>query len=448
MTQRHDPLFTRRRFVGTGLGAFAAAALPTSAAAGLGRPRSQEEVAPERELWKNWSGAIEWSPRAVERATSEQQLADAVRESIRRKETLRVAGTGHSFVPLCATSGTTALLTRLARERPVVSIEPSDAGRAVATVAAGAKLGQLTAPLFEAGWALETLPDIDRQSVAGATATATHGTGLTLGSLSTLVLGATLIDGQGELREFDKASDPEVVRALAVHLGALGVLVTVKLRVVKRFRLHERTEIVPYEVMAESLEERIQGHRHFEFFWVSQQDACLAKTLDITSDPEDREETQDEQGLVGERVGWSGEVFPSSRTTRFNELEYVVPRSRGRECWAELRELMRGRWKDITWPIEYRTVQADDTYLGMNRGEDVVTLSLHQAAALEYEPFFRDAEAIARNHGGRPHWGKMHYLEAPELEPLYPRWDAFQQVRKRLDPSGVFQTPYLKRLLG
>ena len=439
---------TRRTFVGTGLSAFAAAAAPSFATAGLGRRKSQQAATKEPEVWKNWSGAIEWTPREVVRATAQEQLVRAVRESIRLKETLRVAGTGHSFVPLCATNGTTALLTRLAREQPVVDIKQREAGGAVATVAAGAKLSQLTKPLFEAGWALETLPDIDRQSVAGATATATHGTGLQFGSLSSLVEGATLIDGAGELREFDKTSDPESVRALAVHLGALGLLTEVKLRVVKTFRLHERTDIVPYEEMAASLEERIQAHRHFEFFWVSQRDACLAKTLDVTEDPEDREETRDEQGLVGERVGWSGDVFPSSRTTRFNELEYVVPRSRGAQCWAELRELMMGKFKDITWPIEYRTVKADDTLLGMNRGEDVVTLSLHQAAALEYEPFFRAAEAVARNHGGRPHWGKMHYLEAEELEPLYPEWQAFQKVRRQLDPTGVFQNPYLKRLLG
>ena len=292
---------TRRRVLGTGLTGFAAAALPSFAAAGLVPAGRSSTVAAEAETWKNWSGAIEWTPRTVVRAESLDQLVAAVRTSIEKRETLRVAGTGHSFVPLCSTSGTTALLTRMAREQPVEKIEPLEDGSAIATVAAGAKLSQLTAPLFEAGYALETLPDIDRQSVAGAHRHC-HPTapGVRSGSLSSLVTGARLIDGKGELREFDLESDPETVRALQVHLGALGLMTHVKLEVVPKFRLAEKTYILPYAEAAAALEESIASNKHFEFFWVSDQDACLLKALNPTDDPEDREEFADEAKLVGE----------------------------------------------------------------------------------------------------------------------------------------------------
>jgi L-gulonolactone oxidase len=109
---------------------------------------------------------------------------------------------------------------------------------------------------------------------------------------------------------------------------------------------------------------------------------------------------------------------------------------------------MLGKYKAITWPLEFRVVAPDSSYLGMNQGRQTITLSLHQAAGLEFEPFFRDVEAVARNHGGRPHWGKMHFLTADQLAELYPDWQAFQKVRQQLDPTGVFQTPYLQKILG
>ena len=385
---------------------------------------------------------MQWQPRRVARPTTTEEVAAAVGEAARQGETVRVAGTGHSFTPLCATDGTTVLLTRMRGVKHV------DEARKEATVLAGTKLYELEEPLRKVGFALETLPDIDRQAVAGAVATATHGTGYDVPGLSSLVTGARLVDGSGRIRDIHMDDDPETTRALQTSLGALGVLTEVKLRLVPAFRLHERTFIAPFDQAIEQLDELVDGHRHCEFFWVSDRDACLFKTLVPTDDPEDREEYADETKLVGERVGPSGRIFTSLRNTRFNEIEYAVPITRGKDCWREIRELMLGKHKDITWPLEYRTVAPEDAFLSMAQGRRVVTLSLHQAAKQEHEPFFRDAEAVFRNHGGRPHWGKMHWLGHSQLEALYPEWQRFSAVRRKLDPEGRFSTPYIAGILG
>ncbi len=376
------------------------------------------------------------------RPTTLDEVVTTVKESAAVGETVRVAGTGHSFTPLCATTGTTVLLGSLGGVRTI------DSEGATATVGAGAKLYELEKPLREAGFALETLPDIDRQAVAGAIATATHGTGRDVPSMSGLVVRATLVDGQGRVVECSAQKDPAMLSAVQASLGALGVLVDVTLRLVPKFKLHERTRIAPFDEVAADLQSLIDGHRHFEFFWVSDRDACLVKTLDPTDEPEDFERQDDEQGLTGERVGSSGKIFPSQRNRRFNEIEYAVDADRGLECWQEIRELMRGRHQDITWPLEYRTVAPEPALLSMAHGQRVVTLSLHQAANLEHGPFFDDAEAVFRNHGGRPHWGKMHSLQAEDLQQLYPKWGEFADIRGRLDPQGTFATPYMRRLLG
>jgi L-gulonolactone oxidase len=67
---------------------------------------------------------------------------------------------------------------------------------------------------------------------------------------------------------------------------------------------------------------------------------------------------------------------------------------------------------------------------------------------MEYEPYFRDVEAIMRSYDGRPHWGKLHFRTAADLAPSYPRWSDFIDVRNKLDPDGVFRNAYLDRVLG
>ena len=98
--------------------------------------------------------------------------------------------------------------------------------------------------------------------------------------------------------------------------------------------------------------------------------------------------------------------------------------------------------------MEFRFAQGDDIYLSPAHGRDSAYLAVHMYRGMEFRGYFDAMEAILRGHAGRPHWGKLHKLGAAELEPLYPRWQDFQQVRKRLDPRGVFATPYLQQLLG
>jgi L-gulonolactone oxidase len=108
---------------------------------------------------------------------------------------------------------------------------------------------------------------------------------------------------------------------------------------------------------------------------------------------------------------------------------------------------MRSRHSYVQWPIEYRTLRADDIALSPAYGRPTVTISLHQAADKPYREFFADAEAIFRNHRGRPHWGKIHTHSSRELEALYPQWGEFLALRARLDPHRRFQNRYLRALL-
>jgi FAD/FMN-containing dehydrogenase len=100
----------------------------------------------------------------------------------------------------------------------------------------------------------------------------------------------------------------------------------------------------------------------------------------------------------------------------------------------------------VEWAVEYRTQRADTIDMSTAYERDVVTISIHEAADRRYESFFRDAEAIFRNHRGRPHWGKVHWHTPKALRELYPMWERFQAIRERLDPDRRFLNSYLRTL--
>jgi FAD/FMN-containing dehydrogenase len=318
-------------------------------------------------------------------------------------------------------------------------VESADRQRLQATIRAGSKLCDIGEPLREHGMALANQGDVDVQSLAGAVSTGTHGTGRSLGSISTQIAGLRLVTADGQVRSFSLDNDAEAIAALRVSLGALGVVTAVTLQLLPAYRLHERVWQEPIDECLARLDERTSATRHFEFFWYPATDLAHAKALHPTDGAPD-----EMPGVEGQRINHSYKVFPTVRNNRFNEMEYSVPAERGPACFRAIRHLTQSRHSYVAWPIEYRTVAADDIDLSTAHGRETVALSIHQGVGLEYREFFADAEKIFRAHEGRPHWAKMHSLRAAELAPLYPRWDHFHALRRALDPAGVFMNDYLR----
>jgi len=399
--------------------------------------------------WHNWSGNVTAEPQQIVSPSSESELSEIVRRAVKDQQTIRIVGTGHSFVPLCATDG---LLLSLDNLQGVVALDET---RGVGTIWAGSKLHQLGEPLLDAGLALHNMGDIDRQSLAGAIGTGTHGTGPTLGNLSTQVVGLHIITATGDIVEISTANDPERIHAARVSLGALGIVSRVTLRLLPAYRLHERTWVEPFDECFGRLDELIAATRHFEFFWSPPDDACACKALHPT-EMESHELKGKREAVQGRleryvqeaRIDFSHRIFPSERNRLFNEMEYAVPEAAGPACMQDIRRLMLERFPDVTWPVEYRTLGGDETWLSPAYQRDAVTISIHQAAELPYNEFFAAAEEVFRAYEGRPHWGKLHAQSPAELAALYPRWEAFQKVRQALDPQGCFLNDYLREIFA
>jgi FAD/FMN-containing dehydrogenase len=398
--------------------------------------------------WTNWAGNLQCEPDAIARPGTLDELRAAVVEAAGRKQSIRAAGSGHSFAPLCQTDGLLIDLSDLA------GIDLIDPETGDATVWAGTKIHALGEPLFRAGRALANQGDIDRQALAGAVSTGTHGTGRRFGSFSNAVREIELMTREGDLVTIDAASPAGYLRAAALSLGMLGIITRLTLSTVSAYKLREQNRALDFDACLEVYPGIEATHRNAEFWWIPPLDACVIKTLvETNEEPFGHAETDHPPGTIErylkpDTVDWSYRIYPSTRSQPFVECEYTLPIVNGPGALREIRSLMRTRHADVRWAVEYRTMAGEAHLLSPTAGQDSVTISVHQAAGLPWEAFMRDCDALFREHGGRPHWGKLHWLTRQDIDDRYPDVETFRRVRAELDPGGIFLNDSLRELFA
>lgn len=416
--------------------------------------------------WSNWSGSVRGTPAQVERPAK----LEALQALVGAADAVRVVGAGHSFMPLCETEG---LLLHLADLEGELKVAPD---RRTATAPAGWSLKKLTAALWEEGLSLPNQGDVNPQALAGAIATGTHGTGRDLGSLSTLAQAFTLVMADGKLRTCSRSENPELFEAQRLSLGMLGVAVEITFTVMPAYRLEERIEKVAFAEILERFDDIAASHRHAEFFIFPYSDKAILKTLQPTEAPETSERTTDvdetpfrianeiaarapfmiptlHRGMMvalgaSRRVGPAYQVFPSERNIRFEEMEYELPRANGLRALQDVIRWIRQGKKPVAFPFEFRWAAGDDIWLSPFNMGPGASISMHQYAKMPWQGLFKEAEAIFRAHGGRPHWAKRHTLSRAEVDVLYPMAERFRQVRREVDPQGKFLNGHLADLFA
>ena len=392
-------------------------------------------------------------------------------------ESVKVAGTGHSFTDIACTDGR---LIKLDRYAGVLEV---DRQRATATAQAGITIARLSNELARHGLAMENMGDVAYQTISGAISTATHGTGERLGNISRQVCALSLVLADGRVLHCSPTAEPEIFVAARVGMGALGVISTVALQCVPAFNLRSVEEPRRLDDVLDGFDELSAGNDHFEFFWFPHTDWVQAITNNRTLEPArpksrmrayfDDVVLENHVFGVIQRAGrmrssWipalarmtartmsrsevidrSDRVFANERLVRFAEMEYAIPRAGLVEAVEEVRAMIERRGLRVSFPVEVRTVAADDIPLSPASGRETGYIAVHVYWRAEYEPFFREVEAIMNAFDGRPHWGKLHYQTAETLRPRYPLWDSFTAVRDRLDPERRFGNAYLDRVLG
>jgi len=427
--------------------------------------------------WRNWAGDQSCAPAEILRPAGREELAEGVAAAAAAGRKVSVAGSGHSFTEAALTDG--AMIDAEA----LSGVIDADRSSGLVKIGGGTVLADLNEELSRLGLAMENLGDIDRQTIAGAISTGTHGTGAKLRNISAQVEAMELVLGDGSVRELTAVGEPELLRAARVGVGALGAISAVTLRCVPAFTLRRIDSPCPREEVLDAFQQRADENDHFELFTFPYADSALVlerNRSDEVSRPRGRAaaflndivlenwalEAISAAGKLFPRAipslsrlaAWlasgstatdrSDRIFANERRVRFTEMEYGVPREHGPEAARRVIEWVRANRYPVFFPIEMRVTAGDDAFLSPSHERDTAYIAVHQYRGMEWRPYFEAVEAIMDEYDGRPHWGKRHFHTAATLAERYPRWADFQAARDELDPGRVFSNGYAERVLG
>ncbi len=456
-------------------------------------------LADETTLWENWARTASASPADFVRPRDEEALARAVTRAATKGMRVRAHGAGHSFTPVAVTDGLRVDLEDMAG---LEAIERRHDGTARVTVRAGTHLYHLHHLLAAHGLAMANLGDIDRQTIAGAISTGTHGTGLAFTGLAGMVCGVRLVTADGTVRSVSVDDAPgsperELFEVARLGLGVVGVLTAVTLEVVPAFWLRANERPDRLEAFLEDPDAYARSADHAELYWFPGTHNVLTLRNERLSPDEAAQWGTDQSGLKGrlrllrqearglvddelmsnglfelanrlstaapgltaginrfssralgarERVAPSYQVFCRKRRVRFREQEYAVPRAAVGDVVRELDAWHRRTGEPVPFPVEVRFAAPDDVWLSTARERDTAYVAVHQYLRMPYRRWFDAAEQIFIAAEGRPHWGKMHRRTGAELAVHYPLGDV-ARVRHAVDPDGVFGSPYVDGVL-
>jgi xylitol oxidase len=413
----------------------------------------------------NWAGNLRYSAAR----THHPQTVDQVREIVARAEKLKALGTRHSFNTIADCAQDQISLSNLDR---IIGI---DRDRHTVTVEAGAKYGQVGEYLHRAGYALRNMASLPHISVAGACATATHGSGDKNGNLATAVAAMEIVTTDGEAIEISRELHREQFDGMVVALGGLGIVTKVTLAIVPSFEVRQDVyERLPWKQLEENfdaiaasaysvsvftdwqndratqvwLKQRIEDSKGYEpassFFGAT---LALSDRHPISSVSAEHCTTQ--RGIAGpwhERLPHFRMDFTPSNGAEL-QSEYFVPRPNATAALAAVARL-RDRIGPLLFITELRTIAADS--LWMSPCYQQACAGIHFTWKPDW-PGVRTVlpliEAELVPLGARPHWAKLFTLAPSYLQSLYKKLPDFRQLLSQFDPRGKFRNAFLDQYI-
>ncbi|WP_405754041.1 FAD-binding protein [Streptomyces sp. NBC_01020] len=426
--------------------------------------------------WRNWARSARCTPDRLIRATHESDLVDAVRYAADRGLVLRAAGTGHSFNPLVTTGGVVLDMTGYTG---IVALDPA---ASTVTVRGGTLLRELNWALDKAGLALSNMGTLEYQTIAGAISTGNHGSGIGHRPFSGQVIALTLVTADGTIRSCGRDEDPELFAAAATSLGALGVISTVTLQCVPRYNLRVTEGSCPLDSILEDIEAYARSAEHATFSLKGWSDSASTLKLNPTDAPPSADAERRRRantlgevrcttaGLVGridqravrrimtaqlgggpgpgDYVDVSYNAFTFPQPVKFLSLEYALPLTSATDAVRHVHEDVKAFGLRTPYSVTVRFSAGDDLLLSPAHGRTTAYVNITVPRTVGYTELLRTFEAVLLEHEGRPHWGKAHTATAELIADRYPGWKTFQDVRAELDPSSLFTSDYLRRVLG
>ena len=425
--------------------------------------------------WTNWSNQYTAHPGQVYLPKAIDEVCEIVKQHALTKKTIRVTGAAHSFSPVALPEQSAMSLHFL---RGLIEIDKKEQ---TATFYAGTYLHEVGPLLEKYDFALSNMGDIQQQSLAGAISTGTHGSGITLGSFSSMVTKWGFVNGEGEYIEHVRGDD-DLSKSLAVSVGLLGILVTVTIQVIPLYSLAYSSERKNFYEEINHFSQTIHENRHAEWFYFPGSETIQLKKMNMVEPikqatfPKRIDDLKVQllennvfsvasklvklkptlalsvsklsSKLIGEgsRVGLSYEIFPTQRAVKFVETEFAIPLEHFQACIEEVHHAFVSRKFDVHFPIECRTTAGEQGFLSPTQGNESAYIAFHMYKGMNEEPYFQWVHQLLESYGGRPHWGKVNRYDRDNIDQFYPQAQKFNEIRKNHDPHNVFLTSYFKKI--
>lgn len=417
-----------------------------------------EQAQPETR--RNWAGNYEYHAQRLH----VPKTVDELRKIVRSGKKLKALGSRHSFNGIADTDGDQISLGEMNE------ITLNEKSRTV-TVGAGIRYGQLCPYLDQRGYALHNLASLPHISVAGARATATHGSGIHNGNLSTAVSAVEMVTADGDLVTFSRDRDGAMFQGIVVDLGGMGVVTRITLDVQPRYEVSQVVyRNLSMDQLGGHIEEIFSSGYSVSLFtdwqnheitqvWIksrldqgrsirSAPDFFGAKLSTRKLHPIERQSAEN----CTEQMGVPGPWYERLPHFRMNftpsagdelQSEYFVPREKGYEAILAV-ERLREQITPHLFISELRTIAADDLWMSTCYKRAAITI--HFTWKPDWDAVTSVLPMIEQQlapFDARPHWAKVFTLAPSRLQSLYPRISDYRALLKQYDPTGKFRNEYL-----
>lgn len=427
-------------------------------------------------VFSNWAGNVKFTPEGIYYPNTEQEIVGIVNKASKEGKKVRLMGATHSWSALIET---TDFLVSLDNYNNILDVNKE---KKQVTVQAGIRLKDLNPLLWQQGLSLSNLGTISEQSVAGATATGTHGSGIRYGNIATQIVGVSLVCANGEVKQINENENAHLLPAVKISLGALGILSTITLQCEDAFYLKEESYPVSFEEALDTFEEQLYSVEHFKMWWFPHAPKIQMYRWYRTKEPllprnsvmkflEDKFLSTHFFGFLLNlgsaapsiipainkfinlvhfkklnRVEASYDVFNIPVPPKHRECEYAIPVEHTKEALLEYRKMLDEKGFKVNFVMEVRFVAKDDIWLSTSYERDVCYLAAYQHNMDRWDEYLACFEELMSKYGGRPHWGKEFKIAPEMLKERYPKWADFEKVMTELDPNGMFQNVMTRHL--
>ncbi|KAJ1158225.1 hypothetical protein NDU88_010919 [Pleurodeles waltl] len=429
--------------------------------------------------FQNWAQTYGSNPELFFQPTTAEEVKEILDLARQRSKRVKVVGGGHSPSDIVCTDD---YMIKMDKMNKVLKV---DKKVKQVTVEAGILLSDLNEELTKHGLALSNLGAVSEVAAAGVIGTGTHNTGIQHGILSTQVTSLTMMTASGDILECSESNNAELFQACRLHLGSLGVVLTVTFQCVSSFKLQEIQFASTLSEVLDNLDTHLHASEYFRFLWFPHTENVCVLYQDPTDKPPASSSSWFWDSAVGyyllelllwistflpnlvplinrfffwllfatriERVGLSYKIFNYDCRFKQHVQDWSIPIEKTKDALLELKAWLEMNPKVVAhYPVEVRFTRGDDILLSPCYKRDSCYMNI-----IMYRPYGKDVplqeywseyEAIMKKVGGRPHWAKAHTCVRRDFEKMYPGFLKFCSIREKLDPTGMFLNSYLEKV--